>query len=184
VVRVGLRAGAPFEAARDQRPQRRQARQPFLPRRTSWRRVALNKRLRREMRMAFGHDIVDESQAARGSCIDAAAGHHEIERGDMTDEARQPYRPGESRVDAEAHLGQPEARRGIFNGYAIRAGKCDFEPAAETKTADQRHRWKRKRRQAIEHELALARELCRLIRIVNVFEFVDIGAGDEAGRFG
>ena len=85
-------------------------------------------------------------------------------------------------MQAEHHLGKTEPR--VLDRNPHLAGQCDFEAAAEAEAVNHGDRWNPQFFQAVDHGMGAADLELDRARIAGAAEFVDVGAGDEAGFLG
>src|SRR5712664_5024175 len=84
-------------------------------------------------------------------------------------------------MQAEHHFGKPKA--GAVDRNARLTGKRDFEAAAEAEARDHGDGWDLQGLEAVDHRMGTADRGLDRLGIAGATKFVDVGAGDEAGRF-
>ena len=85
-------------------------------------------------------------------------------------------------MQAEHHLGKTEPR--VLDRNPHLAGQCDFEAAAEAEAVNHGDRWNPQFFQAVDHRMRAADLELDVARIAGAAEFIDVGAGNEAGFLG
>ena len=102
--------------------------------------------------------------------------------GRRADALRQAQHAAPAGEDAEHDFGQAHLGARLVDRQQVAAGQRQFETAAEAVTAHQRQRRVRDGSQAIEQVPAALDQFAPLFGAVELGEFLDVGAGDEAGR--
>src|SRR5262249_47393385 len=96
---------------------------------------------------------------------------------DRADEAREPRRAAETRMQSEQHFG--EAETCAFDGDPPLAGERHLQPATETKAVGHRDGDEGQRFQAVDHLMRAPDALLDRGRLLRTDKFADIGTGNE-----
>ena len=124
---------------------------------------------------------IDQPERLRLAGVDGLAGQHQRHRLHRIDQLREARGAAEARMQAEHHFRETKAR--AVDRDARLAGERDFEAAAEAEAVDHGDGRNLQAFEAVDHRMGAAdRDLDRP-RIGGAAEFVDVGAGDEAGWF-
>ena len=132
--------------------------------------------------MALLRHRIDQAERLGAAGALGLAGQHHGHRLDRADQARQPHRSAEARMQAEQHLGEAEAR--VVDGDALVAGQRQLESAAEAIAVDHRDGRQRQAVEPVQDGVAARQQRLDLRRVGDGAELRDVGAGDEAARLG
>ena len=124
---------------------------------------------------------VDQAERFGLARVDGLAGQHQRHRLHRIDQMREARGAAETGMQAEHHFRKAEAR--AVDGDARRAGQRHFEPAAETEAVDHGDGRNLQRFQPVDHRMRAADLRFHGARIGGAAEFIDVGAGNEAGWF-
>ena len=122
---------------------------------------------------------IDQPERLCPARIDGLAGQHQRHRLHRIDEMREARGAAEAGMQAEHHFGKAEAR--VVDRNPRLAGERDFEPAAEAEAVDHGDGRNLQAFEAVDHRMRAADRGLDGARIGRAAEFVDVGAGDEAG---
>jgi hypothetical protein len=120
---------------------------------------------------------------ARGA-VDVLAGQHHVHRRGRADDLRQAQHAAPAGDDAEHDLGQRELGAGLIHRDAVAAGQRQLGAAAHAMAAHQRQRRVLHGGQPVVGIPAALDDDAGLLRRIGRGEFLDVGAGDEAGVLG
>jgi hypothetical protein len=126
-------------------------------------------------------ELIDHPEPQRFRRAFALARQDDVERRARADQPGEPLaspRPGE---DAELDLGEAELGLGVIGGHAIVTGKCELEAAAQARPVDPHRDGLRERRHAVQHRLAVARQLLGVGRRLEPDKILDVGAAMVVG---
>lgn len=125
-------------------------------------------------------NLVDQAHRPRSLGRHRAPGEHQVHCRRCPDQARQAGAAAPAGKDAELGFRQPDARAAIVGGHPVAAGQCNLGAAAHAEAMDGRHRGAGQFGQFLEHLLAAANCVVDGAAAVELLEFLQVGAGDEA----
>ncbi len=123
---------------------------------------------------------IDQAKRSGAARVDGAAGQHQGHRLRRIDQIGKTRGAAEAGMQAEQHLGETEAR--IIDRDARLARQRDFEAAAKAEAVNHRNRRNPQTLEPVGHQMGLRHHGLDHAGIGRAAEFVDVGAGDEAGR--
>ncbi len=144
--------------------------------------LAANGSTHRAAHVALLRHRINQMQRPCPAGAFAAAGQHHGHRLQWIDQPRQPHRATEAGMQAKLHFGKTKAR--VIDGDSVVAGERHFQPAAEAIAVNDRDRDRRQPVEPVEYGVAARQRCLDLRRIGDATKLRDVGAGDEAGRFG
>ena len=122
---------------------------------------------------------IDQPERFGLARVDRLAGQHQRHRLHRIDQMRETRGAAEAGMQAEHHLGKAKAR--AVDRDARLAGQRHFEPAAEAETVNHRDGRDLQAFEAVDHRMGPADRRLDNSGIGGAAEFVDVGAGNEAG---
>src|SRR5439155_6092957 len=127
------------------------------------------------------HRFVHETQSLRAARIHGPAREQHVERRSRADEARQALDPAPARKDAEHHFGKREARSRLIHRDAIAAGERELDAPAHAEAVYERERREGQGLEFVVEIPAALDQAHRFVRVLDLGELFDVGAGDESG---
>ena len=137
-------------------------------------------RFRRALHHARRHALVGEAHALGAPGVDRLAGQHHVQCCLRPDTLRQAQHPAPAGEDTEHDFRQTHLRPRFVDGEQVTASQRQFETAAEAMAAHNGERRVACRGEPVEEVPTARNQLQPLGRRVELREFLDVGAGDEA----
>ena len=127
---------------------------------------------------------VDQAHGLGRTRRQRAAGEHHVHRLRCAHQARQAGAATPAGEDAQLHFGQADAGGRIAAGHAVVAGQRDLGAASHAEAVDRGHGGAGQLGQLLEHGLAAADRIVDGALAVELLEFLQVRAGDEAAGLG
>jgi len=142
--------------------------------------VAVDEIARRRLELPGREGVIDQPLALGRAPINGMAGEHEVQRSGGADEVGQAHSAAETGVDAEADLGQPQARARMAVSDAIATGQGELQAATEAVAADHGNRRHGQCGDPVHECLPACHQFTGRRGILELAQFRHVGAGDEA----
>src|SRR5687768_8392780 len=130
------------------------------------------------------NNIVNQSEAQRGTRPDSSTRKNQIERVGKADEARQALCAPTARENSELNLRLSQDSPGTVTGDSIVTGEGRLQATPKAGAMNGGHDWNRQRFQPCKNFLSSSRHGLRVLYTLKGQEIVDIGARDEVGFLG